>query len=116
MCLNLGDYVGNMAGLHGITHRSAAKARVVIAPDEYDSPDRSLLPDQSSSRVPSDLHGSSVHYHNDSRLYIGMMMVLYQSSKQGNAVLQEELTVSRDGLHFERPFRSSGGHPFFLPR
>ena len=33
-----------------------------MSPDEYDSPPLSRLEDQTTVRVPSDLHGAAVHY------------------------------------------------------
>jgi hypothetical protein len=91
-------------------------AQLLVAPDEEDAPPLSRLADQSSSRVPSDLHGAAVHYHAEAGLYIGRMMVYYVSTATDSEVIQQELIISRNGIDFERPFRSSRGAPFFLAR
>ncbi len=55
-----------------------------------------------------EFHHSPVFYYND--CYFALLQILNRSENGG--VMDCELAISRDGLHWQRPFRQ----PFFLPR
>jgi len=72
-----------------------SKPEVVLAPDEFDPPW-------------AEFHHSPAFYYND--CYLALLQILHREVRGG--IMDAELAISRDGLHWQRPFRS----PFFLPR
>jgi len=72
-----------------------ARPQLVLTPDEFDLPW-------------AEFHHSPVFYYND--CYFALLQILNRAVQGG--VMDCELALSRDGVHWQRPFR----HPFFLPR
>jgi len=72
-----------------------SKPELVLAPDELDPPW-------------VEFHHSPVFYYND--CYFALLQILHREVRGG--IIDVELAISRDGLHWQRPFRN----PFFLPR
>ncbi|MFZ1756985.1 MAG: hypothetical protein WAU10_24760 [Caldilineaceae bacterium] len=72
-----------------------ARPQLVLTPDEFDPPW-------------VEFHHSPVFYHND--CYFALLQILNRGVQGG--IMDCELALSRDGLHWQRPFRQ----PFFLPR
>ena len=72
-----------------------SKPEVVLAPDEFDPPW-------------VEFHHSPAFYYNN--CYFALLQILHREVRGG--IMDAELAISRDGLHWERPFRS----PYFLPR
>lgn len=72
-----------------------SKPALVLAPDEFDPPW-------------VEFHHSPAFYYND--CYFALLQILHREVRGG--IMDIELAISRDGLHWQRPFRS----PFFLPR
>jgi hypothetical protein len=78
---------------HDFIHWS--KPELILTPDEFD---------------PSwaEFHHSPVFYH--SGCYFALLQILDRAARGG--VMDIELATSRDGIHWQRPFRS----PFLLPK
>jgi hypothetical protein len=72
-----------------------SKPELVLAPDELDP-------------LWVEFHHSPAFYYND--CYFALLQILHRDVRGG--IMDAELAISRDGLHWQRPFRS----PFFLPR
>jgi hypothetical protein len=71
------------------------KPELVLTPDELDPPW-------------VEFHHSPVFYYN--QCYFALLQILHRAERRG--IMDVELAISRDGLRWQRPFRS----PFFLPR
>jgi hypothetical protein len=72
-----------------------SKPELLLAPDELDP-------------AWVEFHHSPVFYYN--QCYFALLQILHRAERKG--IMDVELDISRDGLHWQRPFRS----PFFLPR
>ena len=72
-----------------------SKPELVLAPDELDP-------------LWVEFHHSPAFYYND--CYFALLQILYRDVRGG--IMDAELAISRDGFHWQRPFRS----PLFLPR
>jgi hypothetical protein len=83
-----------------------SKPELVLAPDELDPPW-------------VEFHHSPAFYYqpegaSSSGCYFALLQILHRDVRGG--IMDAELAISRDGLHWQRPFRGSGSGPFFLPR
>lgn len=93
-----------------------SRPELVMWPDEFDdgkairnsvSPDRdSIAPAWREKVKGAQLHGGPAFYYNDR--YFSLLQVL---DLEVSGLMPVELAVSRDGLHWDRPFRND----FFLP-
>lgn len=72
-----------------------SKPELVLAPDEHDP-------------AWVEFHHSPAFYYND--CYFALLQILHRAVRGG--IMDTEMAISRDGLHWQRPFRS----PYFLPR
>ena len=72
-----------------------SQPELVLAPDELDPPW-------------AEFHHSPAFYYNG--CYFALLQILHRKVRGG--IMDAELAISRDGLHWQRPFRS----PYFLPR
>ena len=72
-----------------------SRPELVLAPDEFDP-------------LWVEFHHSPAFYYND--CYFALLQILHREVRGG--IMDAELAISRDGLHWKRPFRT----PHFLPR
>jgi hypothetical protein len=72
-----------------------SKPELILWPDEFDPPW-------------VEFHHSPAFYYND--CYFALLQILHREVRGG--VMDAELAISRDGVHWQRPFRQ----PFFLPK
>ncbi len=73
----------------------------------WSKPELVLVPDESDPAW-AEFHHSPAFYYND--CYFALLQILHRDVRGG--IMDAELAISRDGLHWQRPFRT----PFFLPR
>lgn len=71
------------------------RPQLLLTPDEFDPPW-------------VEFHHSPVFYYND--CYFALLQILNRAERGG--IMDCELAISRNGLHWQRPFRQ----PYFLPR
>ena len=84
-----------------------SKPELVLAPDELDP-------------AWVEFHHSPAFFYNS--CYFALLQILHRAERRG--IMDVELAISRDGLHWSRPFRGGAGgsasrdasHAFFLPR
>ena len=92
---------GTMFWKHGMGRTQSqnfvawSRPQLVLTPDEFDPPW-------------VEFHHSPVFYYND--CYFALLQILNRAERGG--IMDGELAISRDGVHWQRPFRQ----PFFLPR
>lgn len=92
---------GRMFWKHAMGHSESrdfihwSKPQLLLTPDEFDPPW-------------VEFHNSPVFYYN--HCYFALLQILHRAVSGG--VINVELAISRDGLHWKRPFRKH----FFLPR
>ncbi|HZM05724.1 MAG TPA: hypothetical protein VFC44_22215 [Candidatus Saccharimonadales bacterium] len=92
---------GNMYWKHAMGRIESAdfihwsKPQLILTPDDLDPPW-------------VEFHTTPVFYYDD--CYFAAIQILDRATRGG--VVDVELATSRDGFHWERPFR----HPFWLPR
>lgn len=92
---------GKMFWKHGMGRTQSrnfmewTRPQLLLTPDEFDPPW-------------VEFHHSPVFYYND--CYFALLQILNRAERGG--IMDGELALSRDGIHWQRPFRQS----FFLPR
>lgn len=92
---------GTMYWKHGMGRTESedfihwSRPQLVLAPDEFDPPW-------------VEFHHSPVFFYNG--CYFALLQILNRGERGG--IMAVELALSRDGVHWQRPFRS----PFFIPR
>ncbi|MCC6271381.1 MAG: hypothetical protein IT190_08895, partial [Microbacteriaceae bacterium] len=92
---------GRMFWKHGMGRTQSqnfmawTRPQLLLTPDEFDPPW-------------VEFHHSPVFYYND--CYFALLQILNRAERGG--IMDGELALSRDGVHWQRPFRQ----PFFLPR
>jgi hypothetical protein len=72
-----------------------SRAELLLTPDEFDPPH-------------VEFHTTPVFFYND--CYFATLQILNRGERGG--IIDIELAISRDGIHWQRPFRQ----PYFLPK